>query len=47
MKLLGLTLFLERELFFSVLGLACCMWAVSSCDEQGLLSSCREGLLLW
>ena len=27
-------------LFLVVLGLSCCTWAVSSCGEQGLLSSC-------
>ena len=27
-------------LFLAVLGLRCCTWAFSSCDEQGLLSSC-------
>ena len=25
----------------AVLGLGCCVWAFSSCGEQGLLSSCR------
>ena len=24
----------------AVLGLRCCMWAFSSCSQQGLLSSC-------
>ena len=27
--------------FFTVLGLRCCMWAFSSCGEQGLHSSCN------
>ena len=26
--------------FFGCAGLCCCMWAVSSCSERGLLSSC-------
>ena len=26
--------------FLVVLGLCCCVWALSSCSEQGLLSSC-------
>ena len=27
-------------LFFAVSGLHCCLWTLSSCSEQGLLSSC-------
>ena len=30
-------------LFVTVLGLRCCEWALSSCGEQGLLSSCCVG----
>lgn len=33
-------------IYFSVLGLCCCMPAFSSCGEGGPLSSCDGGLLL-
>ena len=33
-------------LFLAVLGLRCCMWAFSSCGEQGLLFVVVCGLLI-
>ena len=30
----------------AVLGLRCCVWALSSCGEQGLLSIAVRGLLI-
>ena len=30
----------------AVLGLRCCTWAFSSCDEQGLLFVAARGLLI-
>ena len=32
--------FLKHFIYLTALGLCCCAWAFSSCDEQGLLSSC-------
>ena len=32
--------FIFIHLFLAVLGLCCCMWAFSSCRDQGLFSSC-------
>ena len=34
------------NLFLAALGLCCCMWAFSSCSEQGLLSVVVRGLLM-
>ena len=31
------------HLFLAAQGLHCCLWAFSSCGEQGLLSRCHEG----
>ena len=33
-------------LFLAVLGLCCCVWAFSSCSEQGLLFVAVRGLLI-
>ena len=33
-------------LFLAALGLRCCMWAFSSCSEQGLLFIAVHGLLI-
>ena len=33
-------------LFFAALGLCCCMWAFSSCVQQGLLFVAVLGLLI-
>ena len=33
-------------LFLAVLGLPCCVWAFSSCGEQGLLFVAVHGLLI-
>ena len=33
-------------LFLAALGLCCCMWAFSSCGEQGLLFIAVRGLLI-
>ena len=33
-------------LFLAVLGLRCCVWAFSSCGEQGLLFVAVHGLLI-
>ena len=33
-------------LFLAALGLRCCMWAFSSCDERGLLFVAVRGLLI-
>ena len=33
-------------LFLAVLGLCCCVWAFSSCSEQGLLFVVVRGLLI-
>ena len=33
-------------LFLAVLGLCCCVWAFSSCGEQGLLFIVVHGLLI-
>ena len=33
-------------LFLAVLGLHCCVWAFSSCGEQGLLFVAVHGLLI-
>ena len=37
--------FIFIYLFFAVLGLRCCVWAFSSCGEQGLLFVAVHGLL--
>ena len=41
-----LNLFNYLFLFLAVLGLHCCVWAFSSCGEQGLLFVAVCGLLL-
>ena len=38
-------LFVLFNLFLAVLGLCCCMWAFTSCGEQGLLFVAVRGLL--
>ena len=38
--------FIYLFLFLAVLGLRCCVWAFSSCGEQGLLSVAVRGLLI-
>ena len=42
--------FLKNEfiyyLFLATLGLCCCVWAFSSCGEQGLLFVAVHGLLI-
>ena len=39
-------LFFKIYLFLAVLGLRCCVWAFSSCSEQGLLFVAVHGLLI-
>ena len=36
--------FSYRQLFLAVLGLRCCMWPFSSCDEWGLLFIAVHGI---
>ena len=42
----GFFFFFFIFLFLAVLGLRCCMWALSSCGEQGLLFIVVRGLLI-
>ena len=39
-------LFKIKKKFLAVLGLHCCVWAFSSCDERGLLFVSVRGLLI-
>ena len=41
-----LSIYLFICLFLAVLGLCCCVWAFSSCSEQGLLFVVVWGLLI-
>ena len=41
-----LSIYLSIYLFLAALGLCCCMWAFSSCSEQGLLFVVVHWLLL-
>ena len=41
-----INVFISFILFLAVLGLHCCMWAFSSCGEQGLLFTVVHGLLI-
>ena len=45
-KYLYICIYLFIYLFLAALGLRCCMWAFSSCDERGLLFVAVHGLLI-
>ena len=45
-QVLNFLLFLNMYLFLVALGLCCCTWAFSNCDEQGLLLVVVHGLLI-